>query len=186
MIPVMVDPRAVRVAVVGQGPAFARRIQQLIDGGAEDLLVFSLAPEASFRDAPGVKLVDRLPNGDDFAGVSLVYIAGLESDRAAPLVEAAREQSALVNVEDVIALCDFHVPSVVRRGDLLITVSTGGKSPGLARRLRKDLEAGFGVEWEARLGALADARRGWLDEGLDLAAVASRTNTMIDEHGWLA
>lgn len=186
MIPVMVDPRAVRVAVVGQGPAFARRVRQLIDGGAEDLIVFSPAPEASFRDAPGVNLIDRLPKDGDFAGVSLVYFAGLEADLAASLVEAARKQGALVNVEDVIALCDFHVPGVIRRGDLLITVSTGGQSPGLARRLRKDLEAGFGVEWEARLGALAEARRGWLDEGLDLAAVASRTNAMIDEQGWLA
>lgn len=185
MIPVMVDPRAVRIAVVGQGPAFARRVRQLLDGGAEELILFSLAADADLRDLVGVKVVDRLPESDDFSRVSLVYFAGLDTDRAEPLVEAAKKRKVLVNVEDVTGLCDFHVPGVVRRGDLLITVSTGGQSPGLARRLRKDLEAGFGVEWEARLDTLAAARRAWLDEGMDLAAVAAHTDTMIDKHGWL-
>lgn len=185
MIPIMVDPRAVKVAAVGQGPALARRVRQLVEGGTENLTVFSPAPDRDERDATGIKLIDRLPEIDDFAGVSLVYFAGLESELAEPLAKAARKQGALVNVEDVTGLCDFHVPGIVRRGDLLITVSTGGQSPGLARRLRKDLEAGFGGEWEDRLNSLAEARRGWLDQGIDMATVAARTDTIIDEQGWL-
>jgi len=181
----MVDPRTVRVAVVGQGPAVARRVRQLLEGGAEELILFSPAPDKDLRDLVGVEVIDRLPDSDDFAGVSLVYLAGLDTDIAEPLVESAKKRRALVNVEDVVGLCDFHVPGVVRRGDLLVTVSTGGQSPGLARRLRENLEAGFGVEWEARVDTLAVARRAWLDEGMDLAAVAARTNAMIDKHGWL-
>ncbi len=57
----------------------------------------------------------------------------------------------LVNVEDVLPLCDFHVPAVVRRGDLLLTASTGGAAPGLARALREWLAQNFGPEWTDRL-----------------------------------
>jgi len=59
----------------------------------------------------------------------------------------ARNAGALVNIEDAKPLCDFHVPSLVRRGDLVMTVSTAGRSPGLARRLRRHLEKLFGDEF---------------------------------------
>ncbi len=77
----------------------------------------------------------------------------------------------LVNVEDVLPLCDFHVPAIVRQGDLLLTASTGGTAPGLARALREHLAESFGPEWRERLADLAqerarfaarpDARRGF-------------------------
>lgn len=185
MIPVMLDPREVSVAVVGRGPALVKRVRQLGDGGAQDLTVYSLEADLDLRDAAGARLIERPPVGDDFADVSLVYFAGLDLDIVGPLAELARQHRALVNVEDVSSLCDFHVPGVIRRGDLLLTVSTGGKSPGLARRLRQALEADFGSEWEGRLDSLGRARREWLGEGLDMPTVAARTNSMIDKQGWL-
>jgi precorrin-2 dehydrogenase/sirohydrochlorin ferrochelatase len=115
-----------------------------------------------------------------------VFIAGLQEDQARPLYEAAHEAGALVNTEDMRALCDFHMPAVVRRGDLLLTASTGGKSPGLARQLRKMLEQQFGPEWESILEDVATARQSWLDEGLSFSEVAKRTETYIEQNGWLA
>ncbi|HUD53327.1 precorrin-2 dehydrogenase/sirohydrochlorin ferrochelatase family protein, partial [Parvibaculum sp.] len=86
---------------------------------------------------------------------------------------------------DVKALCDFHVPSTVRRGDLLLTVSTGGKSPGLARRLRRYLEDLFDPDWAGRLQDLAERRDAWREEGLDMSEIGRRTEAHIDEKGWL-
>ncbi len=62
---------------------------------------------------------------------------------SARLAQLARDAGVLVNVEDVPDLCDFHVPAAVRRGDLLLTVSTGGRAPGLSRILREWLETPF-------------------------------------------
>ena len=173
MLPILLDPQKVKVAIIGVGPAFTRRVAQLASAGVSEPLVFEAG-----RDA--------LPDAQALSGCGVVFIAGLQEDQARPLYEAAHEAGALVNTEDMRALCDFHMPAVVRRGDLLLTASTGGKSPGLARQLRKMLEQQFGPEWESILEDVATARQSWLDEGLSFSEVAKRTETYIEQNGWLA
>jgi precorrin-2 dehydrogenase/sirohydrochlorin ferrochelatase len=64
----------------------------------------------------------------------------------------------LVNIVDDLARCNFIVPSLVRRGDLCLAISTGGKSPALAKRLRERLEAEFGPEYAEFVALLGDLR----------------------------
>ena len=168
MIPIMLDPDRVTVAVVGEGPAAERRVQQLREGGVEAPEIFAAAPASEV-----------------LAGFQVVYVAGLEPSEAERIARVVRDAGNLVNVEDVRDLCDFHVPGTVRRGDLLLTAATGGKSPGLARALRRHLEAEFGPEWAERLDELTAARQGWLNEGADMKTVAERTDEMIKRNGWL-
>jgi precorrin-2 dehydrogenase/sirohydrochlorin ferrochelatase len=85
-----------------------------------------------------------------------------------------------------VALCDFHNPSQVRRGDLLLTVSTGGKSPGLAARIRAQLAQMFGPEWAERLDQIGRKRTAWRREPRSLDELARLTNAAIDANGWLA
>jgi precorrin-2 dehydrogenase/sirohydrochlorin ferrochelatase len=87
----------------------------------------------------------------------------------------------LVNVEDCPALCDFHSVAEVRRGDLLLTISTGGASPGLAARVRARLEGEFGPEWADRLALLRERRAAWRREGRNLAAM---TDALLQANGW--
>ena len=89
-----------------------------------------------------------------------------------------------MNVEDRPALCDFHSVAEVRRGDLLLTVSTGGASPGLAARIRARLAADFGPEWADRLALLRGHRTAWRQRtGGDVAAL---TDALLHANGWLA
>ena len=92
---------------------------------------------------------------------------------------------ALVNIEDRPALSSFHSPALVRRGDLLIAVSTNGQSPGLARRVRRFLEGLFGAEWQGRLDDLATLRQGWREAGAGSGEIARWTDSWIDRHHWL-
>ena len=92
----------------------------------------------------------------------------------------------LVNVEDVTPLCDFHSVAEIRRGDLLLTVSTGGRSPGLAARIRGRLADEFGAEWADRLAEIGALRDRWRQEGRSLAELGERTNAAIDAAGWLS
>jgi len=109
----------------------------------------------------------------------------LAPDRLAALSATARAVGALVNVEDQPALSSFHSPSTLRRGDLVIAVSTNGQSPGLARRVRRFLEGLFGAEWQGRLDDLATLRQGWREAGAGSGEIASWTDSWIDRHHWL-
>jgi len=77
----------------------------------------------------------------------------------------ARAAGVLVNVVDVPEQCDFIVPAQVRRGDLVVAVTTGGAAPSLSRRLRERLEEEFGPEWAPYLEALRAARERIMAEG---------------------
>ncbi|MGH6901063.1 MAG: precorrin-2 dehydrogenase/sirohydrochlorin ferrochelatase family protein, partial [Geminicoccaceae bacterium] len=146
---------------------------------------FSDAPSAGPATVAGARLRRRLPDADDLTRLALVWVVDLPLAQAMPLARAARAAGCLVNVEDVIGFCDFHNPAQVRRGDLLLTVSTGGKSPGLAARIRSELERVFGPEWADRLERIAARRAAWRRHGRSLDELARLTNTTIDDNGWL-
>jgi precorrin-2 dehydrogenase / sirohydrochlorin ferrochelatase len=185
MIPVLVDPKRAAIALVGRGGAAERRLDVLHEGGAERLRVFSDRPSPGLAARAGRRLQRRLPEVADLTAVALVWIVDLPLAEAAPLARTARAAGCLLNVEDVIALCDFHNPAQVRRGDLLLTVSTGGRSPGLAARIRGELAWAFGPEWAERLDAIALRRAGWRRRGRPLGELARLTNAAIDSAGWL-
>lgn len=164
MLPIVLDPTALRIGLAGAGESFARRRATLADGGVE--------PVPMQSDSP-------------LTGLHLLFVAGLERSAASALAARARAAGVLVNVEDVPDLCDFHVPAIVRRGGLALTVSTGGKAPGLSRLLREWLEQIFDVEWREKLETLGAARAGWRAGGLTPPEVSHRTRDLVEREGWL-
>jgi precorrin-2 dehydrogenase / sirohydrochlorin ferrochelatase len=178
MIAVALDPAVLPIAVAGRGVGALRRFHALRSGGARNLLLFTDEP------AELGEVVRPLPvRRSDLAGIRALWITGLPDWEAAELAALARSERVLVNVEDRPALCDFHSVAEVRRGDLLLTVSTGGASPGLAARIRARLAGEFGPEWADRLALLRDQRAVWRRGGRDLAA---ETNALLQASGWLA
>jgi precorrin-2 dehydrogenase / sirohydrochlorin ferrochelatase len=91
-----------------------------------------------------------------------------------------------VNVEDRPPLCDFHSVAEVRRGDLLLTVSTAGASPGLAARIRARLAIEYGPEWSERLAQLRHRRGTWRRDGRRRAEITELTDALLHANGWLA
>ena len=95
---------------------------------------------------------------EDLDGCLLV-IAATNLDAINRMVwQDAEARGMLVNVVDVPPLCNFIVPSIVRRGELAVAVSTGGASPVVAKHIRRDLEERYGPEWEALVALLRDLR----------------------------
>lgn len=168
MLPIVFDPASVAVGLAGAGEAFARR-QAMLKRAAVNPV--SIAP-----DAPGSAV----------SALSLLFVAGLEREPSARLVQLARDAGVPVNVEDVPELCDFHVPATVRRGDLLLTISTGGRAPSLSRILREWLEDRFDEQWTARLDDLGSARALWREDGLSPLEVSQKTRDLVARKGWLS
>lgn len=186
MIPISLDPRALSLALAGAGAGLVRRLALLRAGGGEAIAVFSPDPAPEIARAAGPQLRPRLPAAEEIAGFAALWVVGLPPSEAAPLARAARAARVLVNVEDVPALCDFHNAAELRRGDLLLAISTGGRAPGLAAALRRRLETLLGVEWEARAAAVAARRADWRAAGRGMAEVAALTEAALGETGWPA
>lgn len=165
MLPIVINPEAVCVGLIGAGDALTRRQAMLADAG--------IAPISISANTP-------------LDGLNVLFVAGLERDIAEDLAQRARAQGILVNVEDVPELCDFHVPAAIRRGDLVLTVSTAGQSPGLAKLIREWLERKLGFEWNARLKEMARARAQWREQGHAPSEVSRRTRDFVRERDWLS
>ena len=185
MYPLLVDLGRVPALLVGDGAAAARRVAQLDEAGARRLRIFSAAPDPALEAVAGDRLERRLPSADEIAAARLLFIADLPAETAERLAGLADAAGVLVHAEDRPALCDLNTPALVRRGDLLVTVSTNGRSPTLARRLRQFLEQLLVADWAdrvTRVGALRDRLRA---AGASLSAVGRASEALIDEERWL-
>jgi precorrin-2 dehydrogenase / sirohydrochlorin ferrochelatase len=185
MLPVVLDLSRVPVALVGRDTRALNRLRAIEADGAARARVFSDAPSPALAAYAGERLVPRLPTAADLAGSRVVFIAGLAPEESGEVASVAYAAGALVNVEDQRGWCDFHSPALVRRGDLLIAVSTNGQSPALARRVREWLEAMFTESWASRVIELARLRRRLRAHGLG-AEVTTATDAVIARNGWLA
>jgi len=113
------------------------------------------------------------------------FLAVASSDDAATRAAIAREgraRGALVNVVDDIPHCDWAAPAVVRRGDLVLAIGTGGVSPAVARLVRERLQAEFGTEWVEVLRVVGEVRRETLPSLPDLRERAKRWQEALDLH----
>ena len=184
-VPLALDLALLPVALVGTGPPLIKRLNFLDGERVPGLTVYAPAPEAAVVEAAGARLVPRLPTEADIAACRLLFVAGLPFVQSAGLAAFARDHRVLVNVEDSLPLCDFHVPAVLRRGELAISISTGGASPTLARRLRAWLGDLMPAEWDERTRRIAALREDMRSGRADPAQVAKATDAIIDNEGWL-
>ena len=158
--PMMVDVAGKRCLVVGGGRVAERKVLSLVECGAEVEVVSpsTTARLAALASAGRLRLRRRPVRPTDLRGAFLVVMATDDAQVNREVAETVRSAGGLVNVADDPDACTFLVPSVVRRGDLTIAISTGGGSPALAKKLRQRLEQTIGPEYEAFLGALRTLR----------------------------
>ena len=158
--PAFLDLRGRPAVVVGGGEVAFRKVESLLAGGARLKVV---APElhSGIEDLAGrgMVTVERRPYlSGDLQGAMLAVAAtsDLEVNRA--VAAEASERNLLLNVVDVPELCNFIVPSVIRRDELTVAISTGGLSPSLAKHIRQKLEETLVPEYGAFLRLLGTLR----------------------------
>jgi len=171
LFPMFVKLRGRKCVVVGAGRIAASKASGLLRRGAQVTVV---APRAGAwvraRQRAG-KIVWRKREfrSGDVRGALLAVAATDSAAVNAAVFRACAQGAVLCNVVDDPEHCDFFYPAVVERGALQIAVSTGGRSPALARRLRRELEQQFGPEYGAWVEQVARARRQILARGLPAA-----------------
>ncbi len=185
MYPVLLDLERLPIILAGEGEALHRRYLQLAAEEPSNLKVFAPRAGLELSEAAGERLHRGWPGEGQVAACRVLFLAGAPPTVAAWLTGIARRHRVLVNVEDDRVHCDFHSPARIKRGDLLITVSTNGKSPGLARRVRLFLERSFTAEWSQRLAKTERLRTRLRAKGASMRQVMRATDRLIDREGWL-
>lgn len=127
--------------VIGGGRIGAQKIAALLEAGAQVTVVDPApSPEVLELDSNRTIVCQRREYvSSDLDGAYLVIAATSKPELNCQVVSDAHKRGALVNVVDVPELCDFYYPAVVRRGPLAIAISSQGKSPLLAQRLRDEI-----------------------------------------------
>jgi uroporphyrin-III C-methyltransferase/precorrin-2 dehydrogenase/sirohydrochlorin ferrochelatase len=164
LFPAFLKLRNRLVLVVGGGVIAASKIPSLVEAGAQLTVVSpELNPELTQRlHRHEFTWLPKPFEPGDLHGKFLVIAATSIPELNAAVFEAADARQVLCNAVDDIDHCHFYYGSIVQRGDLQIAISTNGKSPALAQRLRKELEEQFGPEyaaWLEHLGATRDRLR---------------------------
>jgi siroheme synthase-like protein len=158
--PIFLNLRGKRCTVVGGGAVALRKVKTLLGSGA-DVTVISptLHPRlAQFLKKNAIRLIQRNYRAGDLKGSVIVIAATDVKEINRNIAEAARRVGALVNVVDDPDPSSFIIPSFFRTGDLTLAVSTGGKSPALASKIRTRLEKDFGKEYAAVLSLISEVR----------------------------
>lgn len=155
--PVFLDIAGKRCVVVGGGQVALRKVKTLLEYGAKvEVISPELCPELAAITEISVRHRQYQPG--DLKGAFLAIVATNNHEINHRIAGEARSQGVLVNVVDDAEYCDFILPSLVRRGDMTIAVSTAGRSPALARKLRTRLEQDFGGEYAVLVRLIDEVR----------------------------
>jgi precorrin-2 dehydrogenase / sirohydrochlorin ferrochelatase len=165
--PISLDITNKRCIVVGGGDVAERKVQRILDCGA---LVTVIGKTIS----PGLESMKR--NGridhiddeynDAYIHDAFLVIGATDRDNInADIAKIGRNKGILVNIVDDPDKCDFILPSLFQQGDLMIAISTGGKSPALAKKLRQEMEGIYGPEYHTLLDILGKLRERIMTRG---------------------
>ncbi len=178
--PVNLNIEKKKCVVVGGGKVATRKAKKLMECGAT---VFIISPVFSKTLVDFSKKTDRMhlfkkkyePCDLDEA---FIVIAATNSKKTnLKINQDAKKRLILLNIADAPALCDFTVPASIIRGDLLITISTGGKSPGLAKKIRSNLENEFSKEYADLINLIGSVR----DKLIKDNSIAKLNSAVLDK-----
>jgi siroheme synthase-like protein len=181
--PVLLELGGRRAVVIGEFAVEAGKVEGLLAAGAE-VTVVAKGPEADLdrlEADPQVTVHRRGYRGPaDLAGAVLCVAHATEPGLRNAVAADARAAGVLVNVMDDVPNCDFAAPAIVRRGDLIVAVGTGGRAPALAGRLRAELGERFGPDWAELVDLVGRVRTATLPHLPDFEDRSRRWKAALD------
>jgi uroporphyrin-III C-methyltransferase/precorrin-2 dehydrogenase/sirohydrochlorin ferrochelatase len=181
--PVMLELAGRRTVVIGEDAVRDGKVEGLLAAGADRILVLASGPSGrldELAEVEGVTVERRTWRPSDLDGAFLCVAAGRDPAERTTIAREARAHGVLVNVMDDIPNCDWATPAVLRRGELVLAISTGGASPALAKQLRLRLSTMFGEEWSEILSVLRSVREETMPALPDFTARAARWAEALD------
>ena len=168
--PVFLNISGRKCVVVGGGQVALRKVKTLLEYGASVEVVSSevCSELGKLAESGEIQVQRRDYHSGDLKGAVLAIAATDDSDTNLEAATEAREKAVLVNIVDDAESSDFIAPSYLRRGDITIAVSTAGRSPALARKIRTRLEKEFGNEYASLALLIAEVRAELKRQGIEV------------------
>jgi len=165
--PIFLDLDNQKVIVVGGGEVAERKIKNLLIYGCQIYIISPhLTPHLQQLVAKGeIHHISYESLGTSMNDAFMVIVATDDPEVNNQIASQTKEHGLLVNVVDQPGDCNFIMPSIVKRGDLQIAISTAGKSPALAKKIRKEMEVMFGPEYGSLIELLGIIREKLLSQG---------------------
>ena len=172
--PVFLKLKGRTCLVVGGGEVAARKVSLLVESGARVKVVSPRFNNSikSLGEQGNIEIEKRPFEPGDLVGVFLAIAATSDKRINHQVAIESERRNILVNVVDTPSEGNFIVPSLIRQGELTIAISTGGKSPALARKLRQDIEKSFAPRYAILLDIASQVRRDLLSKGKHIAGEA--------------
>jgi siroheme synthase-like protein len=181
--PISLELAGHRCVVVGSLPVREGKVDALLAGGATDIVVIATRPADALDALEGryaVQIERREWQPADFDGALLAIAWSPGQGERDRISREARARGVLVNMIDDIPNCDWAMPSIVRRGELVLAISSGGASPALTKKLRVALQDRFGEEWAEVLVVLRQVREETIPLLPDFSERARRWAAALD------
>ena len=158
--PIFLNISGKRCVVVGGGQVALRKVRVLLEYGASvEVISPELCPELKeLAESGEIRVSRRSYRAGDLKNASIAIAATSDKSTNLTVVQEARRNAVLVNVVDEPENSDFIVPSYMRRGEITIAISTAGRSPALARKIRTKLEKELGDEYTSLASLIGEVR----------------------------
>src|SRR5258708_26173392 len=142
LFPVFVKLETLRLVIIGGGNVALEKLNAVLQNSPATsirIVATSILPAIKERAAahPNIELVERPYHDEDLDGADIAIAAVNDRNLSARIRQDAKEEGILINVADTPDLCDFYLGSVVKKGNLKVAISTNGKSPTIAKRLKE-------------------------------------------------
>lgn len=167
---IFINIQAKRCIVIGGGKIALRKVKELLEHDAEIVVISprSCLEMTGLAKSGAIQILKRSYKTGDLDGSYLAVAATGDRSLNKRVAKEANDSGVLLNVVDNPDLSDFIVPSVVHRGDISIAVSTGGKSPALARKIRTALEIYFAEEYTLLVRLISSIRTELRKKGIKI------------------
>jgi siroheme synthase-like protein len=180
--PVYLDLQDRPCVVIGGGHLAEEKVRGLLAAGAAVTVIAADVTE-EIRETAGTGRISWTPRGyqpGDLAGATLAFVAAQDPETVDAVWREGAERGVLINTIDDVPHCGFIAPSIVRRGDLTVAISTSGKAPALAVRLRQQLEGMLGDEHARFLEMAGTVRQPFAERCPDFATRRELWYRLVD------
>jgi len=163
LFPVFLKLNALHTVLIGAGNVGLEKLTAILQNSPQakvTVIALAVLPQVYelANEYEGITIVNKAFAGSDLDDANIVVAATNDKELNNIIRQAAHERRLLINVADKPELCDFYLGSIVQKGDLKIAISTNGKSPTIAKRLKQVLNDGLPAELDTTLQQMSELR----------------------------